>query len=422
MRLRSLLVLLLAVVGCSKTKAPPPTPPAESTSEAAAGSAAGSLTAVENAHPAKLQVTPPQQHPTATTPKVQPLAVCHAEGLDPLSAARQDYDEGKYEPALSCASQAAALHPDDPQAHSERAAALTALGQLEDAQLAYARALALDPDHLDALLGAAHLYIASLSSTREHDELGSVYAEHGLSLAQDQNDAKLVAEFALLSAMAFNDLGQSKDALDRAEKVLEIDKKSAEARYERAVALFELDRFADAKAAFLPMLQDEDRAAHANYHLGLLLEREGKLKEAEEHLAKAHELSPDDFPEPVMLSQQEFAAEVKKAVSELPTDMQRDLKGIPVTPEEIPKDADLLSGDPPLSPAILGLFRGPSLGEACQPEDGDPCRSVVLYRKNLGRAVKSREELLEQIRVTLLHEVGHLRGEDDFELAARGLE
>jgi predicted Zn-dependent protease with MMP-like domain len=47
---------------------------------------------------------------------------------------------------------------------------------------------------------------------------------------------------------------------------------------------------------------------------------------------------------------------------------------------------------------------------------------VVVYRKNLGRAVNSRDELLEQIRVTLLHEIGHLRGEDDLELAARGLE
>jgi predicted Zn-dependent protease with MMP-like domain len=47
---------------------------------------------------------------------------------------------------------------------------------------------------------------------------------------------------------------------------------------------------------------------------------------------------------------------------------------------------------------------------------------VVLYRKNLARAVKSHDELIEQIRVTLLHEIGHLRGEDDVELAARGLE
>ena len=47
---------------------------------------------------------------------------------------------------------------------------------------------------------------------------------------------------------------------------------------------------------------------------------------------------------------------------------------------------------------------------------------MALYRRNLARVVRTREELLEQIEVTLLHEVGHLRGEDDHELAARGLE
>ena len=102
--------------------------------------------------------------------------------------------------------------------------------------------------------------------------------------------------------------------------------------------------------------------------------------------------------------------------------MRKDLTGVPVTVEDIPSSEDLLDGDPPLSPTILGLFRGPALGEPCGPEDGPVCRSVVLYRKNLARAVTSRDELLEQIRVTLLHEVGHLRGEDDLELAARGLE
>jgi len=102
--------------------------------------------------------------------------------------------------------------------------------------------------------------------------------------------------------------------------------------------------------------------------------------------------------------------------------MRKDLGGVPVTVEDIPKSEDLLEGDPPLSPTILGLFRGPPIGEPCTAEDGPVCRSVVVYRKNLARAVTSRAELLEQIRVTLLHEIGHLRGEDDLELAARGLE
>src|SRR5262249_30277322 len=123
--------------------------------------------------------------------KVVPLAVCQSDGSDPLGAARQYYDDGKYEEALSCAAQATALLPDDPQAHSERGAALTALGRYEEAALAYARALALDPDHLDSLLGAARLYAIHLPSSRERDELASVYAEHGLVEADKQGDKEM---------------------------------------------------------------------------------------------------------------------------------------------------------------------------------------------------------------------------------------
>ncbi len=404
--------LIFTSCACQKAETPPPPPAQEVRVERAQGAS---------------PVTAPVQpgHPTANTPKVTPLPVCKHDGRDPLDAARRYYDEGRYEAALSCAAQASAVTPDDPQAHSERGAALSALGRFDEAQLAYARALALDPDHLDSLLGASHLYAVSLPSSRERDELGVLYSERGLELAESQGDDDLTAQFALLSAMAFNDLGQARDALDRAELVLKLEPKNAEARYERAVALFELCRFADAKAAFTAMLDDPQRSAHAHHHLGLLLEREGKWKAAERHFERARALNPDDFPKPQLISEEEFRAEVARAVESLPEDMRRDLKGVPVTTEEIPRDDDLLSGEPPLSPAILGLFRGPPLSESCSPDElepGEPCRSVALYRRNLARAVKTRDELIEQIRVTLLHEVGHLRGEDDFELAARGLE
>lgn len=395
---RRLLVLLAVVLGgaCRRSEVAP--------------AASGSLLATSGLH-----VGP-------KSPEVVPLAVCDARGQSPLDAARAAYDEGRYDSALSCAAQASALEPDDPQGHSERGAALAALGRFDEARLAYARALALNPDHLDALLGSAHLYGVSLPSTRDNDELAALYAERGRELATDAHDAKSEAEFSLLSAMALNDLGEATQAVGRAEEVLRHDPKNADALYERAVALFELCRFKDAKGAFTKLLDDKDHAAHAQQHLGLLLEREGKWEDAERHLAKARALSPQDFPETPALSAQDFAKAVDNAVEHLPADMQKDLKGIPVKAEELPKDDDLLSGEPPLSPTILGLFRGPSLSELCTEEEGTPCRSVALYRRNLERAVASKEELLEQIRVTLLHEVGHIRGEDDLELAARGLE
>jgi len=365
--------------------------------------------------------TAPTHHPSRP-PIVEPLAVCDSRGLDPIDAARAAYDAGEYPRALSCAAEAAAQAPDEPDAHSERGAALSALGRFDEAKLAYARALALDPDHLDALLGAAHLYGVSLPSNRDHDELAFVYAEHGRALARQGGEAELAAQFALLGAMAANDLGEAQVALERSEEAREELGNDVDVGYERAVALFELCRFGEAKEAFTRLLSDDEHGAHAHHHLGLILEREGHTPEAEAHFRKAQTLAPDDFPPPQLLNEKEFRREVDRTLTALPPDMRRDLVGVPVTVEDIPKNEDLLDGDPPLSPTILGLYRGPPLGEPCEAEDRPTCRSVVLYRKNLGRAVTSREELLEQIRVTLLHEVGHLRGEDDLELAARGLE
>jgi Flp pilus assembly protein TadD len=365
--------------------------------------------------------TAPVHHPSRPV-LVEPLAVCEARGASPLDAARAAYEDEDWKRALSCAAEAAARSPDDPAAHSERAAALSALGRFDDARLAYARALALDPDHLDALLGAAHLYGVSLPSTRENDELAFLYSERGRQLASDGNDEQLTAEFALLSAMAANDLGEATLALERAEEAGHVLEGDTDVAYERAVALFELCRFDEARTAFLALRDDAEHGPHAFQHLGLLLEREQKWADAEASFKKAQELAPEDFPPPVLLSESEFREAVASAVKALPKDMQKDLHGVPVTTEEIPRDEDLRDGEPPLSPTILGLFRGPSLSEPCPSDEKGPCRSVVLYRRNLARAVITKEELLEQVRVTLLHEVGHLRGEDDMELAARGLE
>ncbi len=374
---------------------------------------------------AEVNKTPVRREPTTAAPHAEALAVCVSKGALPLDAAQSYFDSGEFEQALSCAAQASALTPNDALAHTERANALAALDRHDEAKLAYSRALAVDPDSLDALLGAAHFYAVALPSTRELDELGSLYAERGLELARSEHDEDTALQFARISAMAFNDLGQSTDAVERADWVLEHKPQDPGAAYERAVALFELCRFAEAKRAFNGLLNDSERSAHAHHHVGLLLERDGKLDEAQKHFDVAQKLDETDFPTPVILEAAAFKAQLAKAIAELPDDMLRDLKEVPVEGEDLPALEDLTSGEPPLSPTILGLFRGPSLVEPCEPPapgEKGPCRSIALYRKNLGRAVKTEAELADQIRVTLLHEIGHLRGEDDFELAARGLE
>jgi predicted Zn-dependent protease with MMP-like domain len=48
--------------------------------------------------------------------------------------------------------------------------------------------------------------------------------------------------------------------------------------------------------------------------------------------------------------------------------------------------------------------------------------SIVLYQRNLERAARTRAELVEEVRITLVHEVGHFLGLSEDELYQRGLE
>ncbi len=402
--------VLLLVAACPKPVEPPPACGCPSDAGSAPGVDAGLATSAVDGGPS-----------SATVPRQ--LGVCDVKGKLPLDAAAAAFDKGDYPTALACAARACAQSPDDVLAHTERGRALTELGQLDEAKQAFAHALAVDPDSLDALAGAAHLYALALPSGHENDGLGRLYAARGFELAHQADLREERRRFARMEAVALNDLGRSAEALERARDVLATDPKDEDARYEEALALFELCRFDEAKPALTALTSVERFAGPAHQHLGVLAEREGEAGLAKHHFAQARLAAPKEFPPPVVLDVGEFRALLAKVVAELPAELKKDLKGVPLEVEDFPALLDLTGDEPPLSPTILGLFRGPPLGERCEGDAGaTPCRSIVVYRLNLARAVKTRAELEEQLRITLWHELGHLRGEDDDELAARGLQ
>ena len=52
---------------------------------------------------------------------------------------------------------------------------------------------------------------------------------------------------------------------------------------------------------------------------------------------------------------------------------------------------------------------------------GDVPATIVLFRRNLSRMSTDHDELIAQLRITLLHEIGHFLGLDEDDLADRGL-
>ncbi len=308
------------------------------------------------------------------------------------------------------------------QALSVRAEALAALGRLDDARLAFTRALAVDPFDPDALLGAAELHVRRLGPARDALEAGLEYALRGARAATARKDRRLAARLVLVAGMAENDLGRSHLALSHVDRAAAVLGDDPDVHYERGAALYELCRFDEAQRAFERALALAPDDAWAIHQLGLLAERRGDPARADALLARARKLAPDDFRADLSVDEATFRAEVQRAIAALPEVERRALEAVPVDVQDLPAADDLLAVEPPLSPSILGLFRGPSDDEPCTASDGPRCRTIVFYRKNLLRFARDRGELDRQVRVTLLHELGHLHGEDDDELRARGLE
>jgi len=185
------------------------------------------------------------------------------------------------------------------------------------------------------------------------------------------------------------------------------------------VALFNLSRFAEAQGVLAKAVAIQPDDAYTHQMLGLVLEQLGEMKDAEVELTRAVQLAPTELSPPVMIGTAEFQKEIDTVVASLPGERKKHVKAIKVEVADLPDPADLKAVSPPFPPTILGLYRGP-VGRTPAPTD-EPS-SIVLYRKNLGRAVKTRSELTEQIRDTLLHEIGHLEGLDEDDLRRRGME
>jgi tetratricopeptide (TPR) repeat protein len=360
---------------------------------------------------------------------------------DALAGAEKRFESGELPGAYACADVAAELAPQAVEAHHLRAATLAALGRLADAHVAFATALALDPDDPETLAAVSDFYINVVTPrSRDQLNLGLEYARRGSQRAATRRraDRQLRARLLLLEAEAMNDLGSADLALPRIAEALELVPEWIEAQHERGVSLLNLVRFEEARLAFEAVLERVPDDAFAHYHLGLIAEHLADPESARRHMARARALAPNEIGPEVAISAADFEAEVNEAIAELEPDERALLEETALELVELPAVEDLTAVKPPFAPTIMGLYRGLPVGvdsaAANEPDPSEardslaevdgavPPRAIVLFRVNLARQSRSRDELDAQIRKTLRHELGHARGLGEQELRRLGLE
>ncbi|MFI5389122.1 MAG: metallopeptidase family protein [Candidatus Eremiobacterales bacterium] len=122
------------------------------------------------------------------------------------------------------------------------------------------------------------------------------------------------------------------------------------------------------------------------------------------------------------LTRTEFERVVGEALDALPKRFADMVKNVVVTVEDEPTDEDLEAlgdddddEDGDADPELLGIYRGVALTERTHDMPLLP-DEIVIFRGPINRVARTREEAVQDVRDTVIHELGHYFGLGDDEM------
>ena len=115
------------------------------------------------------------------------------------------------------------------------------------------------------------------------------------------------------------------------------------------------------------------------------------------------------------MKREHFVKVVEEALDSLPEEFRSRIRNVAVLVEDVPPNQP----SPQLGQhrrLLLGLFHGvPTTKKSIFDLPTGP-DYIVLYRKNIEAVCSSEAEVREQIRLTVIHELGHYFGLDENQL------
>jgi predicted Zn-dependent protease with MMP-like domain len=281
-----------------------------------------------------------------------------------------------------------------------------------------------DPDH--------DIYDRVASLLDEVDaRLDEGHADEGLELAlqahkllernpevkEKEVDLRIDTHY-LIAATQF-EVGDVAAALREYETVRKLDPKDGEIDYWQARALFHAWRFDESEKMLSRHRARPKTRAGVLYYQALLADFRGLHAEAEKLFARAAKENPDEFPEPVRLPAGEVQTMLEDVLAALPRDVKKALEGVDLALLPLPDPK--IHASPDVDPLVLGLYRGVNLLEKSELAPAADLDRIEIFQRNVERVVDDKDELREELKVTLLHEIGHHLGWDEEDLEKRGL-
>jgi predicted Zn-dependent protease with MMP-like domain len=118
------------------------------------------------------------------------------------------------------------------------------------------------------------------------------------------------------------------------------------------------------------------------------------------------------------MDRRRFEELVERAVEELPEFFKEKLENVAIVIEDLPPPEieDRYRGQ-----LLLGLYQGvprPQRSVWAQYPYPDV---ISIYQRNIERICRTEEEIIQQVRKTVIHEIGHYFGLDEEKLRKMGL-
>ena len=120
------------------------------------------------------------------------------------------------------------------------------------------------------------------------------------------------------------------------------------------------------------------------------------------------------------VSKADFARFVEQALAELPEPFAAHLEQITVEIKDRPSRKMLRSVGLDDDELLLGLYQGVALPDRSVQHSGVLPDRILIFQEDVELASDSAEQLVEEIRTTVLHEIGHHFGMDEDDLDAVG--
>jgi predicted Zn-dependent protease with MMP-like domain len=115
------------------------------------------------------------------------------------------------------------------------------------------------------------------------------------------------------------------------------------------------------------------------------------------------------------MKREHFVEVVEEALDSIPQEFRNRIQNVAVLVEDVPPNQRLLQPGKQRR-LLLGVFHGvPTTKKSTFDLPSGPDH-IVLYQKNIEAVCSSEAEIREQIRLTVIHELGHYFGLDEEQL------